>query len=360
MWRISRPDAMDVLKDKNMVKALSNYFEIMLNRKLSRSKVAFMIEASGIDEDSGDIDDLWDEHERIRNEFHKIYDDEISLKDTDKKPAFSYLDLKIEIANRIFSDCYFCERRCHVDRNVGVGFCGVGDSKIASEFIHVGEEAPLVPSHTIFFAGCTFECVYCQNWDISQRPEVGMSLDEDKLAKIIDRKRMEGSRNVNFVGGDPTPNLLYILKTMRLTEENIPVVWNSNFYMSHETMKLLDGFVDLFLTDFKYGPGECAERLSGIPKYWDIVTRNHKMAKNAGDMIIRHLVLPNHVECCSKPLIKWIYENLGEETVINIMGQYRPVYRAGEYEEIARFPNDKELYGAIDYANDLGLINVML
>ena len=132
---------------------------------------------------------------------------------------------------------------------------------------------------------------------------------------------------MNFVGGDPTPNLPYILKTMKLSKENIPVIWNSNFYMSEDAMKLLDGFVDLYLSDFKYGPSDCAEKLSGVSNYWNIVTRNHLIAKKSGDMIIRHLVLPDHVECCSKPILKWISKNLGNETVVNIMGQYRPVYR---------------------------------
>jgi len=355
MWRISRPDALDILENESMVKAIHNYFEVMLNRKLSRSKVASMIET----ERSDDMDSLWDEHEKNRKEFHDIYNEQ-TLENLNKKPAFSYLDLKIEIARKIFENCQFCERRCGINRRTERGFCGVGGARITSEFIHVGEEAPLVPSHTIFFAGCTFQCVYCQNWDISQYPDSGAILSEKELAEKVDRKRSEGSRNVNFVGGDPTPNLLYILKTMKLCQENIPVVWNSNFYMSTETMWLLDGFVDLFLTDFKYGCDSCGLRLSNAKNYWEIATRNHIMAKNAGDMIIRHLVLPGHVECCSKPVLKWISQNLGKNTVVNIMAQYRPVYKAREYEEIARFPYDQELYEAINYAKDLGLKNLII
>ncbi|WP_414469582.1 hypothetical protein [Methanobacterium sp. ACI-7] len=179
------------------------------------------------------------------------------------------------------------------------------------------------------------------------------------MAKIIDKHRIEGSRNVNFVGGDPTPNLLYILKTMQLTKENIPLIWNSNFYMSRESMKLLQDFVDLYLSDFKYGPSDCANRLSGVLNYWDIVTRNHKMAKEAGDMIIRHLVLPSHVECCSKPILHWIKQNLGNETVVNIMGQYRPVYRANESPEIMRYPTYEEVEEVKNYAKSIGLINIM-
>jgi putative pyruvate formate lyase activating enzyme len=225
--------------------------------------------------------------------------------------------------------------------------------------MHLGEEAPLVPSHTIFFSGCNFECIYCQNFDISQFPESGIETSEENLAKVIDKRRMEGSRNVNFVGGDPTPNLLYILKTMRLSKENIPVIWNSNFYMSKDAMTLLDGFIDLYLSDFKYGPLDCAEKLSGTVNYWNTVTRNHLMAKKAGNMIIRHLVLPGHVECCSKPILKWISKNLGNETVVNIMGQYRPVYRANESPEIMCYPSHYEMEETINYAKSLGLMNII-
>ncbi|MEN4018151.1 MAG: radical SAM protein [Methanobacterium sp.] len=341
-----------ITENSTIKEELSTYFEIMLNKRPSRSNAAMGIEAC-----KNYINSLWEEHESLRVDFNDKYS-KFAFNDL-KKPDFSYLDLKIKIAENIFENCYFCERRCYVNRNTDTGFCGVLNSKIASEFLHIGEEAPLVPSHTIFFTGCNFRCVYCQNFDISQFPGSGIEISEENLAKIIDRRRMEGSRNVNFVGGDPTPNLLYILKTMRLTRENIPVIWNSNFYMSEDAMKLLDSFVDLYLSDFKYGPSNCAQRLSRVPNYWDIITRNHLMAKKAGDMIIRHLVLPNHVECCSKPILKWISENLGNETVVNIMGQYRPVYRANEFPEIMRYPGRGEIEETINYAKSIGLINLI-
>lgn len=334
-------------------KELSTYFKIMLNQRASRVKVSSMIET----EESENNNALWREHECIRSEFKEIFNT-ISFDDI-KEPDFSYLDLKRKIAEKIFENCYFCEMKCHINRTTEKGFCNVENPKIASEFMHMGEEAPIIPSHTIFFTGCNFECIYCQNFDISQFPEAGIEISEMHLAEIIDKRRKEGSRNVNFVGGDPTPNLYYILKTMELCNENIPVIWNSNFYMSEDAMKLLDGFVDLFLSDFKYGPEGCGEKLSKVPNYWNTVTKNHKMAKKSGDMIIRHLVLPDHVECCSKPILKWISENLGKKTVVNIMGQYRPVYKAYESNEITRYPNHQEMEEVVNYAKSLGLINLI-
>jgi putative pyruvate formate lyase activating enzyme len=186
-----------------------------------------------------------------------------------------------------------------------------------------------------------------------------MYIRPSNLARRIDQRRRDGSRNVNFVGGDPTPNMHYVLKTMHLTTMNVPVVWNSNMYLSWESMQLLEGFVDLYLTDFKYGNDECARKLSGISNYMKVVGTNHKWANKAGDMIIRHLVLPDHGVCCSLPLMHWIYENLGEEVVINIMGQYQPQYHAFRYNDISRPTSSLEVEKVVDYAKDLGFINII-
>jgi len=342
-----------MLENKKIEDSLSHYFQVMLNKKLSKSKVSSKIKTAF----DNDIDQLWREHEEIRDKFIDLYGD-LAYKKIEKAD-FSFLDLKIEIAEKILENCHLCERRCNINRNLTKGSCGVKNPKIASQFIHTGEERVLVPSHTIFFSGCNFQCVFCQNYDISQNPLAGIQVRPEDLAEIIDKNRKHGSRNVNFVGGDPTPNLPYILKTMNLVEENIPVVWNSNFYMSMEAMKLLDGFVDLFLTDFKYGNDECAKKLSKIDNYWEVVRRNHKMAEKSGDLIIRHLVLPNHLECCTKPLLKWIAQNLKKNTVLNIMGQYRPLYKANDYEELRRYVYPNEIREAVKYAKSLGLTNVI-
>jgi putative pyruvate formate lyase activating enzyme len=298
---------------------------------------------------------MWKEHEKIRSIIKHESTGELR---NSALNYFSYLDLKIEIAEELFTICIFCERKCEINRNKETGYCGVKNSKIASEFLHMGEERVLVPSHTIFFTGCTFNCVYCQNMDISRNPDEGNFYKPNDLAKIID-KRESGSLNVNFVGGDPCPHLLYILKTIHQIKENIPVVWNSNFYMSREAMCLLDGIIDLYLTDFKYGNNECASRLSRIPDYWDVVTRNHKMAFEAGDMIIRHLVLPNHLECCTFPVLDWINENLGDNVVINIMAQYRPLYGAVNHSDISRHLFKEEYLKAVRYARKLGFKNII-
>jgi putative pyruvate formate lyase activating enzyme len=268
-------------------------------------------------------------------------------------PAQSLLDLKIEIAHRLYQSCCFCEHQCRVNREKTLGKCGVQESRIASEFLHFGEEPPLVPSYTIFFSGCTFQCVFCQNWDISQR-KCGISVPPKNIAEKIKQRIRQGARNVNWVGGDPTPNLLFILKVLKELDANIPQVWNSNMYCSEETMKLLHGVIDVYLTDFKYGNDSCAQRLSKVEKYISVVARNHVSAYQNGEVIVRHLVMPNHMLCCSYPVLEWIKQNT-PDVLVNIMGQYRPEYRADEYKEIAQAVSREEYQQVKEYAEHLGL-----
>lgn len=292
---------------------------------------------------SQSTDELW----RIHDEALGVY----AVQNTVQTP--SLLDLKIELADRLFQACCFCEHKCRVDRRTTAGICGVQESHIALEFLHHGEEPVLTPSHTIFFSGCTFHCVFCQNWDISQVP-CGTIIAPKQLAVRIEQRKTQGSRNVNWVGGDPTSNLPYILKVLRYIDSNIPQVWNSNMYCSEETMKLLHGVIDIYLTDFKYGNDSCAKRLSDADGYVKVVKRNHSLAYQHGEVIIRHLVLPNHIDCCSKPIIDYIAKTL-PNAVVNIMTQYRPEYIAYDYKDIARSLTPEEILQVTNYAENRGI-----
>jgi putative pyruvate formate lyase activating enzyme len=276
-----------------------------------------------------------------------------TMKVQNSTPPLSLLDLKIELASRLFQACCFCEHKCRINRKNTTGKCGVQETRIALEFLHYGEEPVLVPSHTIFFSGCTFHCVFCQNWDISQIP-CGTTIPPEKLETIIEQRRLQGARNVNWVGGDPTSNLLYILLVLQESHSNIAQVWNSNMYCSEETMRLLHGVIDIYLTDFKYGNDSCAKRLSDVDNYLAVVKRNHLLAYEQSEVLIRHLVLPNHFECCSKPILKYIAAHMPNAPV-NIMAQYRPEYKVSEYKDISRPVQPEEVSRVKDYAEKLGI-----
>jgi putative pyruvate formate lyase activating enzyme len=360
MWRTLRPDAVAVLNDEMAKKSLGRYFAVVADKKPAKFLIAKKISAEFSEEDS--MEKLWQEHARLTEEFYEIekeIDDERKILGDMPTPEKSYLDLKIEIANRILGNCHFCTRRCGVNRLEGkTGFCRCGlEIKVSSIFEHVGEEPELVPSGTIFTMGCTMRCKHCQNWTISQWIENGEVYKTEELAKEVERLRYSGCRNVNLVGGEPTPWLQQWLKTFKHVNVNIPIVWNSNTYYSPETAQLLAGFADIYLLDFKYGPSECAEKISKAPNYWKVCTYNHLEAKKYGELIIRVLVLPNHLECCTKPILNWIAENLGAGTRVNIMFQYRPEWRAYEIPELRRRLTRDEMERALQIAKEAKLAN---
>jgi len=268
------------------------------------------------------------------------------------------LDSKIEKAFKILKSCHLCERNCNVNRTINEkGYCKLSDKMfVDGYFEHKGEEFFLIPSMTIFFWSCNFACQYCQNWAISQRKTPQKKVNENKMAEIIDEFFLHSDcKNVNLVGGEPSLQIPNILQTLKETKSNVPVVFNSNFYMSLDSMDLLKGVVDIYLSDFKYGNDRCAERLSKVPNYLEIVKRNHLLAAKDSELLIRHLLLPGHMECCTKPILDWIAKNLKNKAVVNIMGQYRPEYKASEYTELRRLVSDKEKEEAANYAKKLGL-----
>jgi len=360
MWRILRPDSTAVLKDEIAKRSLSRYFAVMQNEKLAKFILAKKLHADFSEDDS--LEELWQKHAVLTREFYKI-EKEIDAENKNLKaastPEKSYLDLKIEIANRILSNCHFCTRKCGVNRlNGELGFCKCGtEITVSSIFEHMGEEPELVPSGTIFTMGCTMRCKHCQNWTISQWIENGELYKPERLAKEVEQLRLSGCRNANLVGGEPTPWFLQWLKTFKHVNVNIPIIWNSNTYYSPETAQLLAGFADVYLLDFKYGPGECATKISDAPIYWEVCTRNHLEAKKYGELIIRILVLPGHLECCTKPIINWIANNLGVDTRVNVMFQYRPEWRAYEIPELRRRLTNSEMEKAVKLAKEAKLTN---
>jgi putative pyruvate formate lyase activating enzyme len=361
MWKITRPDAVAVLNDELAKKSLARYFAVMQNEKTAKFLISKKLPAEFDKNDP--LETLWKEHTKLTEELRKIEQEIDSGKELNEfpKPTSSYFDLKIEIANRILQHCHFCSRRCGVNRLVGeLGYCKCGYTmSVSSIFPHVGEEPELVPSGTIFTIGCTMRCRHCQNWAISQWMEPGTECKPRELARDVEHLRLDGCRNVNLVGGEPTPWLLHWLETFKHVSVNVPVVWNSNSYYSPETAHLLAGFADVYLLDFKYGPADCAERISDAPDYWTVCTRNHLEAKKHGELIIRVLVLPNHLECCTKPTLNWIAENLGTETRVNLMFQYRPEWRAHEIPELRRRLTKGEMEKAVQLAKNAGLRNLV-
>ena len=364
MWTL-KPDASAVWEHDEVKRKLYWYRKVMEDEKPAKFLICKKIGAPNID--SLDDRQLWLLHDKLREEFLRVYRAIDSGKqDVNKLDSVqpNFLEIKIALADKILEKCTFCERKCSANRKKGEkGFCRVGyNPKVNSWFHHFGEEAPIVGekgSGTIFFAGCNFgPCVFCQNWYISSDPENGATISPKTLALISAKLRSEGAANINYVGGEPTPNLSAILHSMQFLEINVPQLWNSNMYCTLDVMKLLAEVIDIWLPDFKFGNDKCAKKYSKINNYFEIVSRNHKIAHDNGDMIIRHLVLPGHTECCTKPILRFIAENL-PHSLVNIMDQYHPDYKVQifpeEYKEISKNVSKEEIEQARSYAKELNI-----
>jgi putative pyruvate formate lyase activating enzyme len=360
MWAVWRPDAAAVLNDKKARRSLSRYFEVMQDNKPAKFMIARKLPAKYDHADS--MEQLWKLHEQLTDEYCRLeqkVDSGLAVLDKLTLPEKSYLDLKREIAKRMLGGCHFCSRRCGVNRlSDELGWCRCGsEAVVSSMFEHMGEEPELVPSGTIFTMGCSMRCKHCQNWSISQWFEQGEAYTPERLAEAVEHLRKGGCRNANLVGGDPTPWLAHWLEAFRYVNVSVPVVWNSNSYYSEESALLLSGFVDVYLLDFKYGNNECATRISEAPNYWEVCSRNHLYGKKYGELLIRVLVLPGHLECCTKPILNWIAEKLGASVRVNLMFQYRPEWRANEIPELRRRLTANEMGRAFQLAKEAGLTN---
>lgn len=357
MWRILRPDAESVILDEKVRSVLGKYIlkvknQLPANFMLAKNVPAIM--------DSDSEASLWEEHEKRLEDFKDLQARVSSIHElTETRPNF--LNLKIKIAESLMRHCVLCEHRCGVNRMLGQkGKCKAGtELEISSLFDHYGEEPELVPSFTVFTMGCSFRCLHCQNYTISQWLERGATMSAEEVAEIVNRARRNGSRNLNCVGGNPDQYLYNWLKVFSKLKENVPIVWNSNAFYSIEQAKLLRGCVDVYLLDFKYGNNKCAKEISGIDNYFEVVTRNHLLAFKDAELIIRILVLPEHLDCCLRIIVNWIAKNLDPDVRVNLMWQYRPEWRANERKELRRRLTNREMLDSLSIAEEAGLRNIL-
>ena len=364
VFRILRPDASSVWKNEEILKRFSKYRGIIYGTHISRYLIAKSIKCNF--KLSDPVEKLEVLLKEKSNEFHELLnEDPLDLKNRVVQ-EINYITLAETIAIKYLMKCIFCERQCEANRISGEkGFCLISkDSFVSSAFLHMGEEPVLIPSGTIFFQGCNFGCVFCQNYDISQTwkgkkkiEDVAQKVNTIQLAAIAEKLVDKGAININYVGGDPIPNIHTIVGSLKFQKSNICQLWNSNLYLTEKSLSLIINFVDFWLPDWKYGNNKCGKKYSGIDNYFDIIARNHKRIhdEGSGEICIRHLVMPNHVECCSKPILDFVAKEL-PKAVMNIMGQFRPEYKAFNYEEINRRPTFEEIREVKTYAQKLGIL----
>lgn len=255
--------------------------------------------------------------------------------------------------------CEICPFRCKVNRLSGqVGRCGCGDKiRVTKYQLHYFEE-PCISgksgSGTVFFSNCNFKCIFCQNYKISQEGK-GNEVTIEELANIFLKLQQEGANNINLVTPTMyTYQIIEAIKIARMKGLNLPIIYNSNGYENVETLRDLRGYVDVYLPDLKYYADELAIKYSKAPNYFKIATKAIlKMIDQVGlpefdengmikkGVIIRHLVLPGHIQN-SKHILKWLKENVDGNAYVSVMAQYFPTYKAKEDEYLNRKLTRKE------------------
>jgi putative pyruvate formate lyase activating enzyme len=244
---------------------------------------------------------------------------------------------RVAQAVRHYRDCELCEHRCGADRGAGErGPCKAGIvPRVFRHRVEYGEELELVPSHLFYLSGCDLRCAFCIAEANAFDPGRGTPLAAEWFADAVAWGRTQGARNVQFVGGEPTIHLPGILEALAEAGELPPIVWKSDFYGTQAAFALLEGIVDVYVADFKFGNDACAQRIAGVERYVATITRNLVLAARQGDLIVRHLLLPGHFDCCFRPVVEWMREHL-PDTKFSVRDGYLPKWRAPHFDDLAQ------------------------
>lgn len=279
------------------------------------------------------------------------------------------------ISTEILSACTLCPRECKVDRFEKSGYCGMPATVFgARAALHLWEEPCITGkngSGTVFFTGCTLRCVFCQNHNIANG-SVGKEITIEHLSTIFLSLQEKGATNINLV--TPTHYVSQIVKALILAKQNgltIPIVYNTSGYEKVSTLKLLDGYVDVYLPDFKYMDENLALRYSNAKDYPTIAKEAIKeMVRQVGTpvfehdiikrgVIVRHLVLPGY-RTDSKKILRYLYETYHDTIYLSIMNQFTPLTGLSNYPEINRIVTKREYNDVIDFAIELGITNAFI
>jgi putative pyruvate formate lyase activating enzyme len=262
----------------------------------------------------------------------------------------------MERARSSYANCMLCEHRCGVDRTIGnLGFCKAGAiARLYRHRIEYGEELELIPSHLFYLSGCDLRCSFCIAGINAFDPSRGNELTSAFFNEAVEWGRSRGARNIQWVGGEPTIHLPAILDVMSCCPQLPPVVWKSDFHGTPEVFEMLRDVVDVYVADFKFGNDECARSLAGIDNYTRIITRNLMIAAGQSKLIIRHLLLPGHAECCYRPIVKWLHDNV-PTVPFSLRDSYLPSWRASRFADLAHPLSVREGEEALDLAVRMGL-----
>lgn len=239
-------------------------------------------------------------------------------------------------ATRLLADCQFCAHHCGVNRLEGeVGLChATAKARFFLAQTEVTDELELIPTFAIALSGCDLRCDFCVTGLESWNPRIGQSFDACKIAAMAKEALNDGARSIMILGGEPTIHLHAALELVARLPDTARLVWKTNAHCSAQGRTLLDGMFDVWLADFKFGNDDCARRLAKIPNYTEIITENLLWANVHSELIVRHLLMPGHIQCCWKPVAKWLAEHL-PGVKVNLRSGFWPAWRARSHPELS-------------------------
>ncbi|MCL5097194.1 MAG: radical SAM protein [Candidatus Omnitrophica bacterium] len=263
---------------------------------------------------------------------------------------------RIPLTRQALAACKLCAHQCGVNRLGGErGRCRAGaDARVFSAQIEVGDELELLPTFAIAWSGCDLRCAFCLTHEASWNPSIGARLKPEELSVRATRALATGVRTVMFLGGEPTVHLLAVLETVARLPDEAPLVWKTNAHASAQARALMAGLFDIWVADYKFGNPDCARRLAGIGNYETVVRENLLWASDHSDLIIRHVLLPGHVECCWEPMAHWLSTHL-PDVKVSLLDSYWPTERLRLPPELHRTIARHEKERAWDIARECHL-----
>jgi putative pyruvate formate lyase activating enzyme len=259
-------------------------------------------------------------------------------------------------ARTALADCHLCEHHCGVNRLAGErGLCHAGaEARIFMAQTEVSDELELIPTFAIALSGCDLRCDFCITGGPSWNPRAGEPVRLKELAERAGTALANGARTVMILGGEPTIHLPAVLEIVAALPDDAKLVWKTNAHGSAQARELLDGMFDVWLADFKFGNDDCARRLAKAPDYIRVVRENLLWANEHSELIVRHLLMPGHVECCWHPVAEWLAAAL-PGVKVNLRSGFWPAWQAARHAELRGTVSAPESARAVDLARRLGL-----
>jgi putative pyruvate formate lyase activating enzyme len=260
------------------------------------------------------------------------------------------------IARAMLADCQLCAHHCGVNRLTGpAGLCHAGsEAHFFSAQVEVSDELELIPTFAVALSGCDLRCDFCITGGPSWNPRAGEGFDARTMAARASRAFDEGARTVMILGGEPTIHLPAVLEFVAELPDDAKLVWKTNAHGSAQACELLDGIFDVWLADFKFGNDACAQRLAKVADYVRIVQENLVWAHAHSELIVRHLLMPGHVECCWRPVAEWLATEL-PGVKVNLRSGCWPAWQARRHNELSSPISKAETERASEIAKEFGL-----